>query len=273
MPSSNKLLTENGRLQAVLLQAYHRARRRALLLDYDGTLVPFVTDPKQARPDLALRNLLRALGGATGNEVVIVSGRQRRDLEQWFGSLPIALIAEHGVWLKPRGGEWRMLMTLQAEWKESVRPILQLFVERLPGASLEEKEFSLAWHYRGAEPVHAQALSRELLNALIELTRGIDVQLLQGNRVLEVRNAGVTKGTAAIEWLALFRADFVLAIGDDQTDEDLFRALPSTAHSVRVGFAQTVAQYHLGNYTAVRRLLSRLVDKPVGGRANSEELD
>jgi len=62
---------------------------------------------------------------------------------------------EHGVWLRPRGAEWRMLKTMTADWKERVRPILQLYVDRLPGALLEEKEFSLAWHYRRADPEQA----------------------------------------------------------------------------------------------------------------------
>ena len=86
---------------------------------------------------------------------LIVSGRPRRDLEEWFGHLPVALVAEHGVWLRPKGGEWRMLKAITTEWKERVRPILQLYVDRLPGALLEEKEFSLAWHYRRADPEQA----------------------------------------------------------------------------------------------------------------------
>ena len=126
-----------------------------MLLDYDGTLVPFAEDPKLARPDAELLELLAALGADPANEVVIVSGRPRRDLEEWFGKLPVALVAEHGVWLRPRGGDWRMLKAITTDWKERVRPILQLYVDRLPGALLEEKEFSLAWHYRRADPEQA----------------------------------------------------------------------------------------------------------------------
>ena len=112
-----------------------------------------------------------------------MSGRPRRDLEEWFGQLPVSLVAEHGVWLRPRGGEWRMLRAMTAEWKERVRPILQVYVDRLPGALLEEKEFSLAWHYRRADPEQASRRSRELLDALAGFTRNIDVQVLEGNKV------------------------------------------------------------------------------------------
>ena len=233
-----------GKLQAAVVQQYRVATRRALLLDYDGTLVPFIANPKMARPDPELVELLRGLGTISGNQVAIVSGRPRADLEEFFGDLPISLIAEHGVWLRTKGGEWRMLKALTTEWKERVRPILQTYVDRLPGASLEEKEFSLAWHYRRADPDQANRRAKELLDDLADFTRNVDVQVLEGNKVLEVRNTGVSKGTAATEWLAGQSPEFILGIGDDWTDEDLFRSLPPTAFSVRVGMENTNARYH-----------------------------
>jgi trehalose 6-phosphate synthase/phosphatase len=256
----------SGQVQAGLIQQYRSAARRALLLDYDGTLVPFVEDPTMAKPDQEVLELLATLAATAGNDVAIVSGRPRRDLEEWFGSLPVSLVAEHGVWLRPKGGDWRMLKAITTEWKERVRPILQLYVDRLSGAWLEEKEFSLAWHYRRADFEQASRRARELLDALAGFTRNIDVQVLEGNKVLEVRNTGVSKGTAALEWLKGVEADFILAIGDDWTDEDLFRALPSTAYSVRVGLANTAARYYLGNHTAVRRVLRELSQVTGEGR-------
>ena len=247
-----------GKAQVALAQQYRAAVRRALLLDYDGTLVPFAKEPGSARPDEELLNLLAALGADPANEVVIVSGRPRRDLEEWFGNLPVALVAEHGVWLRHRGAEWRMLKAITTEWKERVRPILQLYVDRLPGALLEEKEFSLAWHFRRADPEQAPLRAKELLDDLAGYTRNIDVQVFEGNKVIEVRNTGVNKGTAAMEWLTGNAPDFILGIGDDWTDEDLFRALPPSAFSVRVGLANTAARYYLTNHTAVRRMLREL---------------
>jgi trehalose 6-phosphate synthase/phosphatase len=259
MRNRRRHLMEGGKVQAGLIQAYQAASRRALLLDYDGTLVPFVEDPKLARPDQEVLGLLGGLAAGAGNEVVIISGRPRRDLAEWFGAIPVALVAEHGVWLRSKGGDWRMLKTMTTEWKERIRPILQVYVERVPGALLEEKEFTLAWHYRRADPEQASRRSRELLDALAGFTRIIDVQVVEGNKVLEVRNSGASKGTSATEWLSGLGAEFILAIGDDMTDEDLFRALPATAYSVRVGPAQTAARYYVNSHTAVRRLLGALV--------------
>jgi trehalose 6-phosphate synthase/phosphatase len=248
-----------GKAFTSLVQQYRSARRRSILLDYDGTLVPFAKEPKYAQPDQELLELLSSLGSDPANETVIVSGRPRRDLENWFGKLPVSLVAEHGVWLRNRISDWRMLKTITADWKERVRPILQLFVDRLPGAFLEDKEFSLAWHYRRADPEQASQRAKELLDDLSGFTRNIDVQVLEGNKVIEVRNTGVNKGTAAMEFLAAQNADFILGVGDDWTDEDLFRALPPSAFSVRVGMANTAARYYLTNHTAVRRLLREMI--------------
>jgi len=148
------------------------------------------------------------------------------------------------------------------DWKERVRPILQLFVDRLPGALLEEKEFSLAWHYRRADPEQASQRAKELLDDLAGYTRNIDVQVFEGNKVIEIRNSGVNKGTAGLEWLKQYSPDFVLGIGDDWTDEDLFRALPATAFSVRVGLATTAARYYLSGPATVRKLLHELSQGP-----------
>ncbi|HEU5395621.1 MAG TPA: bifunctional alpha,alpha-trehalose-phosphate synthase (UDP-forming)/trehalose-phosphatase, partial [Verrucomicrobiae bacterium] len=251
-----RLLT--GKALSALVQQYRPAKRRSLLLDYDGTLVPFAAEPQFAQPDMEVIELLAALGNDPANEVVIISGRPRRDLEVWFGQLPVSLVAEHGVWLRNKNSEWRMLKAITTDWKERVRPILQLYVDRLPGALLEEKEFSLAWHFRRADPEQASIRAKELLDDLSGYTRNIDVQVLEGNKVIEVRNTGVNKGTAALEWLKAREADFVLGIGDDWTDEDLFRSLPATAFSVRVGMANTAARYYLSNHTAVRRLLREM---------------
>jgi trehalose 6-phosphate synthase/phosphatase len=255
-----RLLT--GKASAGVVHQYRAAARRTLLLDYDGTLVPFAPDPKLARPDAELVQLLTALAADPANHVTIISGRPRATLAEWFGKLPISLIAEHGVWLRYPGGDWRMLRAMTTDWKERVRPILQLYVDRLPGALLEEKEFSLAWHYRRADPEQASLCAKELMDDLAGYTRNIDVQVFEGNKVIELRNTGVNKGSAAVEWLRQFSPDFILGIGDDWTDEDMFRALPPEAVSVRVGVANTAAKYYLTNHTAVRRLLHEMGEAP-----------
>jgi trehalose 6-phosphate synthase/phosphatase len=253
-----RLLT--GKALAGVIQQYRSATSRALLLDYDGTLVPFAPEPKLAQPDAELIELLTALSSDPANRVTIISGRPRQTLEEWFGKLRISLIAEHGAWLRQNGSGWHMIKSMSADWKERVRAILQLYVDRLPGALLEEKDFSLAWHYRRADPDQAPLRAKELVDDLAGFTRNIDVQVYEGNKVIELRNSGVNKGVAATAWLANQTPEFILGIGDDWTDEDLFRNLPQTAVSVRVGLANTAARFYLGNHTAVRRILRELAN-------------
>src|SRR5262249_20946448 len=123
----------------------------------------------------------------------------------------------------------------------------------------EEKEYSLAWHFRRADPDQASVRAKELLDHLADFTRNIDVQVLEGKKVVEVRNSGVNKGAAVQAWLAEREPDFVLGVGDDGRDEELYRALPPAACSFCVGVQKTTARFFLGNPAAVRQVLRQLL--------------
>ena len=237
---------------------YRRARRRLILLDYDGTLVTFTRWPSAAKPDQGLLDLLTKLSSDPKNEVVIVSGRDRITMAQWLGGIDLSLVTDHGAWVKERGGEWESLVPVTAEWKDSVRQVIERYVDRTPGALLEEKDFSLAWHYRAADPLIGPLRARELRDSLEHLTGNLDLGVLEGNKVVEVKNAGINKGRGASRWISKEPWDFVLAVGDDRTDEDLFAALPEGACSVRVGWAASKATYYADRVADVRRLLTKL---------------
>jgi trehalose 6-phosphate synthase/phosphatase len=154
-----------------LRTAYARARSRVILLDYDGTLSHFAARPEDARPTSVVLDLLAALLGDPANRVALVSGRRRGDLEQWFGQIEgLTLVAEHGALVRESAWTgWRTVQEGQAPsgWKEKVRPILEHYVDRTPGSYIEEKEYSLAWHYRNVEPEFGSWLAGELV-ALLE---------------------------------------------------------------------------------------------------------
>jgi trehalose 6-phosphate synthase/phosphatase len=238
-----------------IVEAYRRARHRIIFLDYDGTLMPFSKDPQAVTPEARVSTLLKKLASDPCNKVFIMSGRDRDTLSRWFGDLPLGLVAEHGVWVREVGGEWRMLQQLSNEWKGSIRPVLETYVDRLPGSFIEEKEFSLAWHYRAADPELSTVRASELTAYLTSYTANIDVQVMQGHKVIEVKSAGVNKGTAARHLVQEGNYEFVMGIGDDWTDEYLFSALPADAYSIRVGVTQTAARYHLLDPNAVRDFL------------------
>jgi trehalose 6-phosphate synthase/phosphatase len=245
--------------QTGLIQHYDRSPNRLLLLDYDGTLVRFAKYPQLAKPDRQLLNCLNHLGANPRNELVLLSGRDKATLENWFGSLPIGLAAEHGAWIREREKSWEKLKPLCTEWKTRLQPILHTYADRIPGAWVEEKEFSLALHYRAADEERGALAARELTDDLLALTANIDVQVLHGNKTVEVRNAGIHKGIVSQRWLLNCGSDFILAIGDDLTDEDMFTLLPAGAHSIRVGNSPTQARYYLRGPDDVLMLLDALI--------------
>ncbi|AIZ65190.1 trehalose-6-phosphate synthase [Hymenobacter sp. DG25B] len=245
-----------GRLQEDYLAANHRL----LLLDYDGTLAPFHPDPQRAQPDQELRLLLRALTDNPQNRVVIISGRDRTTLEKWLGHLPLDFIAEHGVWLRRAGEDWNLFQALRNDWKREIRPILELYVNRTAGSFIEDKDYSLVWHFRRADADLGAMRARELLSHLSFMTTNTDLQVLEGNKVVEIKTAGINKGSAAARWLTAEQPDFTLAIGDDRTDEDTFRALPPEAYTIKVGAGvRSLARYHIQGAVDVRRLLRTLL--------------
>jgi trehalose 6-phosphate synthase/phosphatase len=245
-------------LEDELARVYREARRPLLLLDYDGTLVPLAALPHLATPDPELLEILSALGRNAKGRVVLTSGRDKTTLSSWFAGIPIDIIAEHGAVFREGDGPWQMLKALASDWKDSLRPIMQMYVDQVVGSLLEEKEYSMAWHYRLSDPELALQRAKELIDDLTQFTANFDVQVIEGRKVVEVRNGGVNKGAAGVYCLAQLEPDFVLAMGDDETDEDLFRALPSTAITIRVGLPFSHAKYNLNDYREVRHLLRRL---------------
>jgi trehalose 6-phosphate synthase/phosphatase len=252
----SRLLADGA--HARLLEKYRESRRRLILLDYDGTLVPFKPEPQDAKPDRDLLALLQTLSENPRNTVVLVSGRDKETLARWFARTPLHLVAEHGTWIKENPGEWEMLKPQPREWKDRIIPILEQYADRLPGSFIEAKEYSVVWHYRNAHPEQAQLLAGELTDHLVTFTANIDVQVLQGKKVIEVRNAGTHKGVAARHWMSKMEYEFVLGIGDDWTDEDLFKVLPESAYSIKVGVANSHARFNLRGIDDVLDLLRSL---------------
>jgi trehalose 6-phosphate synthase/phosphatase len=246
-------------IQRKLASDFQESDKALLLLDYDGTLVPFSPKPVEAMPGAKLLRLLEKFTKNPGTEVVLISGRDRDTLESWFGGLDVGLVAEHGVWIKEKGGGWETIETLTSLWKEEVYPILESWVDRTPGSFIEEKEFSLVWHYRKANPRLGELRARELMNNLSDITANLNLQVLEGSKVVELKNTDINKGRTASRWISREEWDFILALGDDWTDEDTFKVLPSTAWSIKVGFGASAARFSLSSPSKATSLLRKMV--------------
>ncbi|WP_369692834.1 bifunctional alpha,alpha-trehalose-phosphate synthase (UDP-forming)/trehalose-phosphatase [Flavobacterium psychrotrophum] len=246
----------NGVHREKIRQHYKTAIRKLLLLDYDGTLVGFQNIPADARPDANLYELLDALAADKSTEVAIISGRDRATLEQWFGHKNYTLITDHGVWLRKRGKDWTSLERLKTDWKENIRPIMENFSDSTPGTFIEEKNYSLAFHYRRADSDLANLRTMELKHVLTGLLANNSLSVLEGNKVLEVKSSSVNKGRAASRLTSGKEYDFILAVGDDWTDEFMFEELPDTAYTIKVGSQKTAARYFIKDPREVRTILA-----------------
>ncbi len=253
----DKLLTNDD--QDEIVAAFKTAKQRTLLLDYDGTLLDFVASPmySKAAPSEALLEAIQALTEVPDTHVYIVSGRTREALDSWFGHVPVSLVAEHGFWVKERGS-WAQEEVLFKKDKQAAVTLMQSYAERTPGAYIEEKNFAVVWHYRNTPPELAYARTANLRHDLRNLLSGSNVSILNGNKILEVKPHGTHKGTVVSEILFEKQADFVLCIGDDDTDEDMFDVLPETAYSIKVELGHTNARYQVATVNKVLNLLKKL---------------
>ncbi len=232
------------------------ARALTLLLDYDGTLVPLAPEPAAASPNAALRALLASLVTEAGVEVHVVSGRDAETLDRWLGDLPLHVHAEHAAFYRPPGGAWSPPPAGLGAHAAPVLAAMRTFAARTPRAFVEEKPVGLAWHYRLADVEQGATAASELRHHLRVLLANAPVEVIAGNKVLEVRPHGVNKR------LALDRVApgaTLLAFGDDRTDDDLFAALPPRAVGVAVGERPRRAAWRVADVGAVRALLARLV--------------
>jgi trehalose 6-phosphate synthase/phosphatase len=248
----------NASIQQKIAIRYVYSTRRLIFLDYDGTLVPFHKQVNAAIPDGELLKILGNLAADPNNTVVITSGRDFKTLDAWLGHLPVDMIAEHGAWYKDHGKQWRHRKDLNNDWKQELGHIMDIFSRRTPGASVEEKSYSLAWHYRRAEEGLGKLRAQELIADVKHYVADKGLQLLQGDKVIEIKSIMVNKGKAAQRWLEKNDFDFVMAIGDDHTDEDTFKAMPEDAITIKVGKNISAATYFLNAHVDVRALLQAL---------------
>jgi len=254
-----------GQSLAGMLLNVRRNRPLRLLLDYDGTLVPLARSPELAKPDPELLTLIEQVAATSGVQVDVVSGRPHETLESWFGHLPVALWAEHGLWHRSSvRSDWVATTTVVPDWMERIRSILDQFTASTPGACLETKSASLAWHYRGVPREFGERQAHELRMLLGDVLSNQPLEVLEGKKVLEVRLRGVSKSLVAQRVREEIAPNGVIvAVGDDRTDEELFRALPPSSITVAVGRAAASATFHLDDYRAVRRVLRSLLAEPL----------
>ncbi|NCB67912.1 MAG: bifunctional alpha,alpha-trehalose-phosphate synthase (UDP-forming)/trehalose-phosphatase [Bacteroidia bacterium] len=238
---------------------YRNSQKRLFILDYDGTLSAFKSRPEDAVPTKETYKLLYKLAADPKNKVVISSGRDRDTLEEWFGSLAIDLAAEHGACYKEHG-VWVDNIGDEKPWDNEIMEIVQNFVDKTPRSKIEEKNTTLVWHYRNVDTWLASLREQQLFEALMIPCARLGLQIMRGNKIIEIKSPIHTKGSEARRLLATQNFDFIMAIGDDTTDEDTFRELPDFAYTIKVGNISEVARYSVKSQSKVLPLLDIISD-------------
>jgi trehalose 6-phosphate synthase/phosphatase len=243
---------------AQIKRQYDRSSHRLLVLDYDGTLAPFYKKPEEAAPSPILLSLLEKMAKDPANHVVINSGRSSEMLEKWFGDLPIDLSAEHSALYK-ENGEWHENFKKIEQWDSEILDIIQRTIEKTPNSWLEIKNTALVWHYRKVDTWLANLREEQLVRALIEPCTRLNLQIVPGNKILEIKPSAFNKGTEIKRRMQKEKFDFVMVIGDDTTDEDMFRAIPSDGISIKVGDFSPIAKYRISLQSKVIPFLTKLI--------------
>lgn len=246
-------------LLATITGKYEKANKRLLFIDYDGTLADFHKDPQKATPDKELYDILDGLQAQENTTLFLISGRDKETFTKWFLPKKYNMIVEHGVWISRNGEEFQLLEQVKKDWMEKIRPVLETVVDRTPGSFIEEKNYSLAWHYRNTDPDFGEKRAVELHETLTGLIGNDDLSVLAGNKVTEIKSSNVNKGRASVRILGEDDYDFVFAIGDDWTDEFMFQELPEKTITVKVGFKKTSAKYYVEGTKKVRELLKKFL--------------
>ncbi|KAJ8616548.1 hypothetical protein MRB53_035920 [Persea americana] len=268
-PNFRKLSIDN------IVSAYERAKHRAIMLDYDGTVMPQTSMNKTPGPEVI--SILNTLCGDPKNVVFIVSGRGRESLGKWFSPCEkLGIAAEHGYFFRwARDQEWEMCgQSTDFGWIQIAEPVMKLYTEATDGSFIETKESALVWHHQDADPGFGSSQAKEMLEHLESVLANEPVAVKRGQHIVEVKPQGVSKGLVAEKILSSMtgdgrQADFVLCIGDDRSDEDMFegiRAMARNRHSNAAVFACTVGQkpskakYYLDDTVEVVMMLKALAD-------------
>lgn len=245
--------------EAEINKKFENALNKLVLLDYDGTLVNYTATPEKAKLTLEITDIIRRLISLPGMEIFIITGRRHEDIDRFLDHIPINIIAEHGAIIK-ENGKWKNQERIGDSWKKPVISVMNQITDTCPGSFIEEKIYSLAWHYRNAEPDSGYTSSRELIRLMNNVVGTYGLKILDGNKVVEILSDSIGKGKAVKKLNEQNIYDFILSIGDDATDEEMFEYFQnhSNAYTIKVGEGDTFAKYKLNDISEVVSLLKKM---------------
>jgi len=236
--------------------------RKALFLDYDGSLREFVDSPEDAVPSDELLEIFKNFDRRDDLDVYIVSGRDQAFLEKHFGAFHVTLVAEHGYFYKRPGKDWEtMVGDIDLGWKDTIARILEHYSMSTPSTKVEEKHSALVWHYRQADPEFGAWKAASLIGDLTETISNLPVAIHQGQKIVEVSSQHVSKGMAVTRFMNENKYDLMLCAGDDRTDETMLYFDDDKVITVKIGDKDTDAAYRVSSPQSFRRFLTAINQK------------
>jgi len=236
-----------------------RALRKALFLDYDGSLREFVDSPEDAVPSDELIAILESFDRRDDLDVFIVSGRDRDFLDQHFGRFGFTLVSEHGFFFKRPGADWQtMAGDIDLSWKDTIKDIFRMYSLSTPSTKVEEKHSAIVWHYRQADPEFGAWKAASLLGELTETLSNLPVSVHQGQKIIEVSSQHVSKGIAVARFMNEGKYDLCLCAGDDKTDETMLYFDDPAVVTVKIGDKDTDAHYRVPTPKRFRQFLAAI---------------
>jgi trehalose 6-phosphate synthase/phosphatase len=246
-----------------------RNQKVMIFCDFDGTLAPLSPFPHQVKLAAETEELLERVYHHRNIELVIVSGRDRDSLQKKFATnkFHFPLAACHGAYhFTPDTGEWSDLITADSTpWRTRLNDILNFYTSRTPESYFEDKGHSTTWHYRHCPQDFAEDISNKLFVELRDSLATFPVQITRGKKTIEISSLQANKGHFIHQWLKRqeYHPDIIIALGDDNTDEDMFDQLQSRSdfcpYCIKVGLEKTNAQYFIKDQTRVNALFKNLL--------------
>ncbi|KAK2642527.1 hypothetical protein Ddye_024290 [Dipteronia dyeriana] len=273
-----------------IVNAYVKSKNRAILFDYDGTVMPQTAINRA--PSQEVISIINTLCDDVKNTVFVVSGRGRDSLGKWFSPCKkLGIAAEHGYFMRwSANEEWETCgQSVDFGWIQIAEPVMKLYTEATDGSYIETKESALVWHHRDADPGFGSSQAKEMLDHLESVLANEPVAVKSGQFIVEVKPQGVSKGLVAENIFSSMtekgkRPDFVVCIGDDRSDEDMFEIIGnaissgilapySSVFACTVGQKPSKAKYYLDDTSDVVVMLEALADASDPPPSDDDETD
>uniref|UniRef100_A0A7S0Q8K7 Alpha,alpha-trehalose-phosphate synthase (UDP-forming) n=1 Tax=Coccolithus braarudii TaxID=221442 RepID=A0A7S0Q8K7_9EUKA len=264
------------------IDAFQRAKRRAIMLDWGGTLAPAADGSFFDKRDTAgyalPRNVLDALATLCADpscHVMILSGLPKEKVLAAFGGVPnLSLAVEHGFKYRVGNGKWQTLGEGDDDyvgWRSVAQSVMSVYATRTHGAIVQEKGSSILWNYAESDPEFGYMQGKELQTTLQHVLADFPVAVRTGKGYVEACLKGVNKGSMAERFVDVLEADgagaldFVLCAGDDSTDELMFASLNTKLgkenaklFTVTIGRKPSEARHYLDGHSEVVALLEKI---------------